>query len=140
MTISFKFAFEPQVGSRVCCIAGMDNDKLLWIGTGTYIGEKVVPWASDFDDFEASVQESAAMNGVIASEEQVKDLYETCFKIPCIKLDNGDIVWANECFWMLDRDLEDFLKLKRHAGFIPVSIIRGEDGKMAGLEFPKGNA
>lgn len=72
-------------GDRVIAISHSDGDTLYIFGYGTYLG--------DMNPTELSEKHyPAGQLGQIVTE--MPDITN-----PCIKLDNGQIVWGCECWW-----------------------------------------
>jgi len=115
-------------GDRVVAILDVDPElkRIRWFDEGEYLGDLEVPdeVAGTREENEASVRshigepvwseeqfkkidegateaEVGAPTGdpLILTDEQVQEAINHFRLNPCIKLDNGEIVWGRECWW-----------------------------------------
>ena len=70
---------KTPVGARVGALSHGEEDRLYLFGYGVYLGELYPPLGTP------------GLFGTDASELGVRN--------PCIKLDNGKIVWGCQCWW-----------------------------------------
>lgn len=77
----------PKIGDRVFAVRNSDKENVYLFGYGTYEGDK-------FPEYR------------FTKEELEKQPLLKNYKNPCIKLDNGDIVWGYECWWGAESQIE----------------------------------
>jgi hypothetical protein len=82
-----------KVGSRVFAILSSNKDNVYLIGKGTYLGD--LP----FKDANPNVR----LFGFLPSELEKE---APGFTNPCLKMDDGTIVWGCECWWGAEDGLE----------------------------------
>lgn len=92
------------VGQRVGACLSADMEEVVLLGYGVFQGEQPTP-----------------ADGPIGGLES-----------PCIKLDNGDVVWGYECWWDNEESMKKMVQHYKDLG-VPVREVRIADER-AGSE------
>lgn len=89
-------------GKRVIAISHTDGDIIYSYGEGTLLGDL---HPKDFSEENQPVGSLAEM----LMEEEIEN--------PCIKLDNGNIIWGCECWWgsvgKIKKELEQYKEVRQ---------------------------
>lgn len=106
-------------GMRVVAILSADENQVNVLGRGVYEGDKELPVEILAQMFGMPVAEAQGMSA------KMKEAYPDTplLKNPCIKLDNGGVVWGAQCWWGPEEDYEKFVNSRK----VVMVNVKGEE-------------
>lgn len=84
---------KREVGMRVFAVLSATNKEVSLIGKGEYLGDRPLSEAGP----DAVGPFGLPVSAILEVDPEHKN--------PCIKLDNGEIVWGFECWWGPEEEL-----------------------------------
>ena len=103
---------KHKPGIRVIAIHSSDRHTVYIYGYGTYVGDEeppVGPFGSTWEEFDKLALEAFGQEEF----DRRKAAGELRPKNPKVELDNGKIVWGQECWWCPEEQADKFVGARR---------------------------
>lgn len=118
-----------EIGTKIGAFIQTENNIVYFLGWGIYLGDFINPY-----EYKLNKEQAFKQLGNDCTELEIKtySILNKQFvnKIPKFQLDNGDIIWACECTWGLEEEINNILKNRKTK---TCKIKRDKDGLLEGI-------